>query len=311
MSDQRIAMTNLSKLKPMVDIIANALTQEMDPEPGLLHFLTSTFSVNCASDLEDLKSKGREDDLDLFLDLAVAPSADVMERMEPLLWNEMISDKFQRLLADAVSKTVSHLSFGMPESQEPVLFKLSTEKIISYIQKLHLDYLIPPSLLNAMDHNLSMNLKTGVCLSLRRERIRFVNDDTEDFLIRFINEAHCFGDEFLTYLDLAVPVLNGSGSGMTVRDALVSRLGTQKKTLAQIIESQDMMKKNSMEALMLQGFRIPPASRDTTEKEIAMLNRILACVFGSIGQEPEPIFHNHLGNHDSLESVEKIIRLLS
>lgn len=298
------------KLKPIEDVISKALSQVILPDPGLLHFLDSTFGVTNAADLKALKSAGCEDDVDLFLDLATSPDTDVREHLEPLIWKETLTDEHRRLMSEAVSKTISSISFQMPGTTESVSFDLSVEKINRYIEKLHLEYSIPPSLLSVMDLALSLGTKVGVCLRLRHVRL-YLKNEAEEFMIRFIGESACFGDSFLEYLDLSLSILTGSRSGTTIKDALTSRLEVQKKTLNQIIEAQDMMKKNSMEALMLQGFRIPPAARDTVEKEIFMLNRILACVFGWICQESEPVIHSHLGNHDSVTSVEKIIRLLS
>lgn len=279
-------------------------------DSGLLHFLSSTFSVTTREALEDMKNPGREDDLNLVLELVLSPDFIMMEKLEHLICDKVFSSEDEHELSNTIYKNTAGISVFFPGDPYPISFAVTHETIDHYITKLRITYSIPRSLLDVMDQCLTVDRKIKTCVQLRQNACS-MSKRNESFLSLFIRESSSFGLKYPGYLNLALLIIVCSGEEEDLKEALILRLRSFEKTLEQIRSAQDMMKKNTMETLMLQGFRIPPSSPDIIEDNIAMLRRILSCVYGWLDMGNDRVSEIDLGCHEGNDSMKNVIRLLS
>lgn len=303
-------MTHSDAVQMIYNEIMDTINSGFILNAGLLHFLSSTFSVTTRKELEDMKHPGREDDLDLLLELVVSPDFIMMEKLEHLICDKVFSSEDELNLSNTIYKNLVRIPVFFPDDPVLVSFSVKHEIIEHYIKKLRITYSIPRSLLDDMDHYLSVEWKLKSCVQLRQTS-NPVNKHNESFLRLFFRESGGFGNQYLEHLNQALSIMGCSVEGKEMKNELVSRLRSFQKIQEQIRSAEDMMKKNSMEALMLQGFRIPPSSAETIEANIAMLRRILSCLYGWLDLEDERVSEIDLGCHESKDSMENVIRLLS
>lgn len=297
-------------LKTIGNDIVTFMKQGLTLDSRLVHFLSSTFSITTLKELEALKNKGAEDERELFLDLAVSPDLGILEKLEHLIWGNVFTIHDERLLSDRVINILPSLLFLFPGDPCPISFSVEPEIIHHYIKKLHITYAIPSSLLCDMDQRLTLECKVKTCVKLRQTGFP-INIRNISFLSQFISKSHCFDEQYSEHLDLALSILACSSDENDLKEDLISRLRAFQKTQDQIRTAEDMMKKNTMESLMLQGFRIPPSSPDVINKNITMLRRILSFLYGWVDMGDNSVSEIDLGHHEGKDSMENVIRLLS
>ncbi|MFA6008643.1 MAG: hypothetical protein WC799_01570 [Desulfobacteraceae bacterium] len=303
-------MTDSVDLKMLCNEIMDMIKLGFTLDSGLLHFLSSTFSVTTREALEDMKNPGREDDLNLFLELVVSPDLIMMEKLEHLISDKVFSSEDEHELSNTVYKNVARIPVYFPDEPFPISFAVTHETIQLYIKKLRITYTIPGSLLDDMKQWLTEKWKIKTCVQLRQTACP-MNKRNESFLSLFFRESSSFGLKYPEHLNLALLIMVCSGEEEDLKEALILRLRSFQKTLEQIRASEGMMKKNTMETLMLQGFRIPPSSPDIIEDNMIMLRRILSSLYGWLDMGDNRVSEIDLGCHESNDSMENVIRLLS
>ena len=280
------------------------------PGPAILHFLSSTFSVDTPAQLREILAPEREDEAGLFLELLLSPDEEIQKRIEPGLRSGMFGPDDEKILSDLLKEKIRRITVRIQCHSDPVTFDVPAVLIERYVKKLHITRNIPHHLLLWMDEYLDEEMKNTVSVKIR-QTVNEPDEKTMDFLGVFIKQAPDFGEDYKKHLDLALSVLAGRDKNKEPVDALISCLHNQIKTLDRIRTAEDMMKKNTMETLMLQGFRVPPESAENVEEKITLLRRMLSRLYGWMDPgRPEPS-EIDLGDHEGKESMEHVIRLLS
>lgn len=303
-------MPNSEALKTLCDEIVFFMRQGITLDQSHIHFLSSTFNVCTRKELEDLKYPASQDELNLFLELAVSPDLIIMEKVEYLLCSKKFTAENEHVLSDNIKKKVMYIPILFPDEPCPISFNIEPETIDHYIKKLRITYSISSLLLNDMDQCLTVEMKIKTCVQLRQTECP-MNERNESFLSLFFKESNSFEEQYAEYLNLALLIMVSSNEDKDLKEELISRLRSFQKTQEQIKAAEDMMKRNTMEALMLQGFRIPPSSPDIIEANITMLRHILSCLYGWLDMGDDRVSEIDLGSHDGNDSMENVIRLLS
>lgn len=303
-------MPHNESFKTLCNEIVVFMHQGITLDQSHIHFLSSTFNVKTRKELEDLKNPTCQDELDLFLALAVSPDLIIMERVEYLLCSKKYTAKNEHELSINIKKRVTCLPILFPDDSCPIFFNIEPETLDRYIKKLRITYSISNFILNEMDQCLTVEWKIKTCVKLRQSAFP-MNKRNESFLSMFFRKSNSFEEKYAEYLGLVLSIMTCSTEEKDLIQELISRLRSLQKTQDQIRSSEEMMKKNSMEALMLQGFRIPPSSPDIIEANITMLRRILSSLYGWLDMGDRRVSEIDLGNHGSNDSMADIIRLLS
>ena len=303
-------MAKPQTLKNLTETLITHLGKPLVLDRKDVHFLSSTFSVTTLEDLEDLSHPDRCDDLGLFLEMVLSPSLTVRKTIEPLVWGTGFSNDLELKLTEAITRGVSRLSFAFQDPGESITLTVPSAYLTNYVKKLRLTRPMPPSLFSIMDECLTLPQKVETCVKLRLSPISL--DETRvEFLKEFIAEAQCFGEDYSAHLDLIVSLMDLEIGNQGMEDALILCLRRLRKIRDQIRSAEDMMKKNSMEALMMKGFVVPPQSPEDIDARIAMASRVLSCIYGRVDTCENPVSDIDLGHHGDGESMEHVIRLLS
>jgi hypothetical protein len=303
-------MSGSVNLKSLCGEIMAIINEGFSLDRELLHFLSSTFSVTTREELEEMKNPEREDDLNLFLELVVSPDLIMMEKLEHLISDKTFTTEDEHELSNIIYKNSAGISIFFPGDPVPVSFVVTHDTIDHYISKLRITYSIAHSLLDVMAQYLTEERKIYTCVKLRQIAC-VINKRNESFLSLFFKESNMFGKQYPEHLDLALSILISSIVEEDLKEVFISRLRSFQKTLEQIRSAEDMMKKSTMETLMLQGFRIPPSSPDIINDNIAKLRRILSCLFEWLDMGDDRVSEIDLGYHAPNNSMENVIRLLS
>ena|GEM_PF-3539964 len=275
-----------------------------------VHFLSSTFSVTTLEELEGLSHPNRCDDLGLFLEMTLSPSLTVRKTVEPLVWDTGFSHDLELKLTAALTRGIPRLSFAFQDPGESITLIVPSAYLTNYVKKLRLTRPMPAPLLSIMDECLTLPQKVETCVKLRQSPIS-LDEPRVEFLKIFITEAQCFGEDFSAHVDFIVSLMDRETGSQGMENALLLCLRRLRKIRDQIRSAEDMMKKNSMEALMMKGFVVPPQSPEDIDARIAMASRVLSCIYGRVDTCENPVSDIDLGHHGDGESMEHVIRLLS
>lgn len=279
-------------------------------DEGTAHFLSSTFSVTSGKELRELGRPEKEDDLELFLDLALSPDDEILEKIESILVEDPPSPSLESEIFDILTDTITGVAFFFPGDNHQAFFDISRGKILRYLTAFRISFVFSPLLSETMKQHLSFAQLVKTRLLLKKFRYSTISD-REGFLIRLIEVADTIGEDFPGKIDFAVSLLDGSNSEEDTESLFISRLRSFEKTKGLILSAREMMKKNTMESLMLQGFRVPPESLETVSGNIAMTRRLLSAVFGWVDRGEERISEIDLGFCRGKEDLENMLRLIS
>jgi len=274
-----------------------------------LHFLDSTFSISSADDLAKLDDVAYDNEREILLYLVVSPDHAFLETIESLLVQEKWTDHDESSLALMLTAMDPFALIRFPDDQRSLGFHVPTDVIEGFIKKIHMAYVFPDILLADMAR-VPIHLKGTAGVLIRHAGLE-LNKDTLNFFNRFFRSFVMSDTIFVSHLKCALSVLSAFESSMDIKDLFIKQFHDYQKRLDQVRTLDDMVKKNAMETLMLQGVRIPSMTAESILEKIAMIRCILIEMYGWMNEADLPLSNVDLGDFTGKEGIKKIVSFLS
>lgn len=275
-----------------------------------IHFLASTFSISGPEDLTLLRDERHANERETLFDLVISPDRSFLCVMEPFLMGHEFTLNDEKELVRMIRGQNIKTRIAYPDHHEYLECDLHHDLIERFVRKLRITFSFPDQLVAEMNSSLSGTIKHDIGMMFRHSGISW-QDDVLDFFSLFFRYGPSNPDLMYSDLEYALGILKGSDSNKSIRDRLIDCLSDHQKRLGEIKTIDEMLKKNTMEILMLQGVRVPSISEDTILSRITKARRILASVYGWTEQSDPAPSSRDLGDYVGEDGINKMVALLS
>lgn len=275
-----------------------------------IHFLQSTYSISTREDLHAFFDDGDENGIETILDLVVSPDLAFMRDVEPFLMGHRFNQEDEALLGHAMLRLNVRTGITFPDNPQSIECDVPGDVMLRFVKKLKISFSLPDPLIESMKMYVSETALPFARVLIRQSGLSWDKDLT-DFFSLFFRYSGQNDDVLLSDLEWVLGVLSGPPGGKGIQDRLIDCLHDYQKRMEDIKTIDDMLSKNTMETLMLQGVRVPSISVDTLRIRIVTVRRILATVYTWVeGPEMAPSSIDY-GDCVGQDGIQKIVKLLS
>jgi hypothetical protein len=296
-----------------LDMLARTIREAID-RPWVLdaatrHFLNSSFSITDGRTLLGLADDHRGDDRETLIDLMLSPDHTLLAELEPLLIGRAFTANDEEILARLVDTPELTARIAFPDDPEGLVCPIGTDALNRFVKKLRITVSFPEPLVDALAESLSDDLRYLAASRLRQSGLRWQPRLVSFFSLYFpvaANDPDALIDELTVILSTI-----SHRDIENIRDILIDRLNDYLKRLEELRSVDEMLKKNTMEVLMLQGVRVPSISPETIRQRITTLRRLLGSIYGWTGEPESAVSHRDLGDCVGENGILKMIDVLS
>lgn len=310
MREEQTNVDTQESIEHIARYIKKTVTDNFVLDTDTLHFLQSSYSIDTHDDFLMLLEYGAVDDLETILDLVLAPDHRIMCGIEPFLADLDFSADDERLLLQKISEASLDTRLSFPDDFQPIELAIPTEVIERFIRKLNLTCSFPRRVTQAMEDHLHDTLIIPARVLFRHSKWVW-SDELIEFACQFFQYMSRDSDHLMDDLSWVVGELSGSITGKSIRDRLIHSLEDYRKRLGEIETLADMLKKSTMETLMLQGVRVPSISAETLRQRITTARRVLATVYAWVDGPGMTPYDIHLGDFSGPDGMKKMVNLLT
>ncbi len=271
------------------------------------HFISSSFSVSTAEELEQMIADDGSD-IDVLYELVVNPDETIQEKLELFLSNACFSKEDEEEIVEALCGMTLKSKIIFPDSGAVVIIP-DKYLLVRFIHKLRIAVNPKAVLLNASEE-LSGQLRLKALVRLRNSNLRY-DTRTTQFVVEFFQLTVIDRQDFFELFDFSITLLEENSGKLDILDFFIVKKRSYEKTLGTIRQVSKQLKTSAVETMMMLGVRVPPDSEEELEIKIKMAETILAVFFGYTDiPKGEPAEIN-LGTVSTKEDMKKAFKFLS
>ena len=261
--------------------IYKLLSQGMNLTPDILHYIQSTFGLNSSRDIYRIILDDNHCERESLLELIFFPNQEMKIALErPLEAGQFKLSDHQNIL-----KNLMNLDPKVPiyfESGEHLLTMSLPENTASkFINRLCIQNHPDRSLIEVIE-NLFPEKEQLTIRSKLRHKSCFRDEDTLDFLKQFIKSYSSSKDIFWEYLDFVLNFLTEFNKGPNIFEVLIRKRLFLEQVLLQSKHQEELLHKQTMETLILQGQRILSINPDAVQRSVEIIDDLAFKIFGHI-----------------------------
>jgi len=250
----------------------------IQPDPGLRHYIDSTFSNPARGDLAQLLQDRENCEREPLVELIFFPDTAIQIQLEDTIESGCYTkDDVTRVHRVLMGKRpVTTLFFPDPES--PIRFETPASGIKQFIVRLNI-HKKSDSRLNEIITRCLPEDDRGLCRVMIRNTAFDCEGSTAAFLRAFVLKMHPH-DRFFDAFKFMLSVLETCPSGRDPRVALAARKQTHMEAIRRAEQFEKLSKGRNVETLILQGVRIPHFNTADDMQKIVWIDDIGLAVYG-------------------------------
>lgn len=299
-----------SNILQLADTVSGILEKGFVLNESALHFIYSTWGIHSPRELMSIMEDDTTGDAEMICSLAIAPDEQLQLLIEPYLGQYHYTENDLLALQAMVSDTVTETAIRFPDDSQRVPVTVNADTLNRFIRQLNIAKQIPDTLIHTICT--AIPAETGLIIRVRLRNAPLIfNDLISDFFSSLFQSRLGLRPDLPEITDFAISQADAVSQKKDVMTALLDRRLQLLKYLDQIHQTTELLKKSTMESLMLQGVRVPSTSPETIRKQLSLVELILFEMFGWMelaGSKTEHVDH---GNFSGNDDMEKIFRLLS
>jgi hypothetical protein len=258
--------------------IRGMLARGVSLEPGVLHFIDSTFSHPTAAELAVVAGDESASEHDPLLELLFTPDeAFQVELEETLAGRGLDAERVAGLLC----RPPLQVRFRFPDARGALGLEMTPPLARHFVSQLRIDRTIPadlsPALASAADageRHRARVLIRNARVELTAETVAFLRDCLAQVGLRDPHAWEC--------LSVALDVLSDGQNPAGIFQALADRKCWLVKALTRGRRQGELLGQVNIETLMSQGARLTVIDEADTLRRIGCIDRICAAVFGRL-----------------------------
>jgi hypothetical protein len=254
------------------------LARGVSLEPGVLHFIDSTFSHPTAAELAAVAGDESASEHDTLLELLFTPDeAFQVELEETLAGREFDVEQVAGLLC----RPPLQVRFRFPDARNTLELELTPPLARHFVSQLKIDRTIPAGLLQALASAAGAGERQRARVLIRNARVELTSE-TVGFLCDCLTRVGLRDPQARECLGIALDVLSDGLNPAGIFQALTDRKRWLVKALTRGRRQGELLGQANIETLMSQGARLTVIDEAGTLRRIGCIDRICAAVFGRL-----------------------------
>jgi hypothetical protein len=245
----------------------------------VLHYIDSTFSDPSAEGINELLS-GNGFEKESLLRLIFSPDESIQFLLEEFLKNSDIGKEDAEKISGYLSARKIQSKIIFPDERGTIKIYVPPEILCEFIDHLNMPANLNDRLAKALEYVSSNKSRTLAKVKIRNLR-KEITEKGIDFLCLFFE---MMGSEeesiFNECLESALEILENEDDRSDIYHALSIKKSVYLQSLTNAKRFEELLRKNNIETLLLQGVRPVSIDKDTAVRKIMIIDRICLAVFG-------------------------------
>lgn len=297
--------------------IETLLTDGIRLSADVLHYLDTAMGIRTPEALEQVVAAPDDCEAESLCELVFFPDEVQQVRLEPLLEGADFTKDDIDKLADDLARAGTEAVLIFPDDTGTVRLPVSEAALRQFISRLKIDRKIDGRLAKAIDQGFAeTEARLFLRVALRNARFVF-SDKAVGFMNVFLSHIAPETPDFMELFVFCCDTLERIGLNEDIYDALMARKRHNLEMIRQVRKSEQQLKQQPVEALMMKGISISCIGVDEARRQIGWIDRISMAIYGKTevldrmltAEDEQPfdlgVFEKCAGD------IDKVIKILS
>jgi hypothetical protein len=266
-------MATPQALSQLAGVLADCMAQGLFLSADTLFFLSSTYGITSAQELENSLGDRNLDDREVILELIFFPNRQLRLLIEPLLEKARFGTEDESKIAGLLHQLRTKARFIFPDNAPVVLDDIPPFILEHHVKRLYIANTPHPDICRALQTHLLGAVALSSMAALRCRQIT-LSDRKVRFLCAFIEKAAAQTDTFEAHFDLTVTLVDRISDYCSIADGLADHRKQLVCRLKRVREFEEKRDRYGMEYLLLSRYPVPTESQEGLREKIRMLDQI-------------------------------------
>ena len=246
----------------------------------VLHYIDSTFSNPSKAKIEKILTGEPDFEKETLLRLIFSPDESMQFFLEDFLEEADFTEEDVKRITGYLSAREIQGKIIFPDERGTIKVPVPPVLLSEFIDRLNISVKLHDKLTEAVKFIASDRSGTLARIKIRNARKEF-SGTRLDFLSLFFEKMGSEEESiFDDCLGSVIEVLEDADDRSDIYRALSSKKATCFKSLMNAERFEELLLKNNIETLLLQGVRPVPIDKDAVRREVEIIDRICLAVFG-------------------------------
>ena len=259
--------------------ITRILREGIHLSSDVTHFIDSTFSNPCISELEKIIADQSNSERDSLIELIFFPDEEIQAKLEDLIESHPYCREDKKKVLDYLSFKPIESTIHFPEGKGTLSVKMPSEAAGRFLTRLNIHRKIDKRISAAIETYVSEKLKIQVMVKLRNA-FDGLTENKILFLCDFFEKMDHKRGDFLECLDFILPFLNEAQNTSDLFSDIMDKKRFYQKNLQRAEKLRQQLEKANMETMILQGIKAPYISIEDEKRKMELVDKISLSVFG-------------------------------
>ena len=297
-----------TKCIALADKIVELLKKGIQLSTGVVEFIDSTTSPTSIDQLATILETRDSSDAETLLELLFFPDLAFQIKLEPLLQRHPLRKADIACLLEQLYQRKLWASFVFPDQEDQLVLEMPKSVVAPFVSRLNLTRQLPSRLVKEIQRTVALQTVDKVKVILRNFRTP-LSDTQTDFLCRFFQKMTATGKPFCTHLEMVLQVMDETGAGMTIYQALMKKKRSLLHHLHSAIKFEERRRHHAMETLMLGGERVAHIHPADAMHTVALIDATALAVFGSTEVLPPKPFSRAVGRLSETDDMRSLMNI--
>lgn len=248
-------------------------------ETDSCHFIESTYSTLCLSEVVWLIQEEPDFETATLIELIFYPDLSLQMDLEPILEEEFFHATDEKCIVDLLMEAKPRTTLYLPNLLEKAEITVPEAAFAPLISRLNITKRLPADLIETIHQSIPAANQNEIKVHIRNRR--FSNFPSHiQFLIGFLSGINARADFFLDSFYFALDLLSEEKNEVDFLMVLEDKMNLYQKLRDQAVRFNEQLAQHNMETLMFQGIRAPQISRREAEKRMVLIGYIKKAVYG-------------------------------
>ena len=263
--------------KKIDEILKNGLDLSVD----VLHYIDSTFSNPSIEELEKIIKDESNCEKDSLVELIFSPDEEIQIQLEDLLESEDFQKEDEEKVLKLLFLQQPETTIHFPDNRGSLKLAMPYSTAGQFISHLNISRKLDKRLVKAIERNRSVSVQKLIKVRLRNTRFEYTKAKIF-FICSFFEKTKAEKSLFFKCLDFVLDFFDELRDDGNIFDALMDKKRFYFQNLQKAAKLEELIEKNNMEMLILQGIRAPYISKEDVLNKMEIIDRISLAVFGKV-----------------------------
>jgi len=246
----------------------------------ILHYIYSTFSNPSKAEIEKILTGEPDFEKETLLKLIFSPDESMRFFLDDFLEEADFTEEDVKRITGYLSAHEIQSKIIFPDERGTIKVQVSPVVLGEFIQHLNMHVKIPGKLAEAVKFIACDRSRTLAKVKIRNAGKKFAGKRLDFLCLFFEKMGHEDQSIFDEYLEVAMGILEEADDRSDIYRTLSGKKAAGFQSLINAERFEEMLQKNNIETLLLQGVRPVSIDKDAVLRKMEIIDRICLAVFG-------------------------------